>query len=91
MKDPKMNINSFLISGFVSLPFLTLGPVNIIRSYVHSKPIGAQRLVDLIYADIALLDLVSIQTLNIFRTTTICAVHLRFTCLHAGGTRHIFV
>jgi len=34
-------------------------PTSIIIGYIRTKPVGAQRLTDLIYADVALLDLVS--------------------------------
>ena len=47
------------IFGFVLVPLISAVPISIIFVYIRTKPIGTQRLTDLIYADVACLDLVS--------------------------------
>ena len=48
-----------IVAGFILIDLLASIPVCVIYSYVKSKPIVAQRLVDWIYADAACLILVN--------------------------------
>ena len=55
----KMFLKTMIIFGFFLVSLMSAFPTSIIIGYIRTKPVGAQRLTDLIYADVAFLDLVS--------------------------------